>query len=73
MFNGNTETFSSWLDPEHPIQWSVRAYASRREDVLARFADPAYRHVRKVRLRTPAAAHRWLDLVAPDLASDVDA
>jgi adenylate kinase family enzyme len=68
IFNGNTESFRSWLDPEHPIQWSVRAYAARRDDMLARFADPAYADVRKVTLRTPAAARRWLDLVAPDLA-----
>ena len=64
MFNGNTESWRSWIDPEHPIQWSVRAYASRRDDMLARFADPAYAHVRKVRLRTPRTARRWLDLVA---------
>jgi adenylate kinase family enzyme len=65
MFNGNTENFSAWIDPEHPIQWSLRAYGARREDMLTRFADPAYAHVRKVRLDTPAAAQRWLDLVAP--------
>lgn len=68
LFNGNTEDFRAWLDPEHPIRWSVTAYASRRDDMLARFDDPAYAHVRKARLRTPRAAQRWLDLVAPDPA-----
>jgi hypothetical protein len=66
IFNGNTESFRSWLDPEHPIQWSVRAYAMRRDELAGRFADPAYAGLTKVRLRTPAAARRWLDLVAPD-------
>ena len=64
-FNGNTETFRSWLDPEHPVQWSMRSYASRKRDTRARFEDPAYAHLRKVRLRSPAAADRWLDLVLP--------
>lgn len=64
-FNGNTETFRSWLDPEHPVQWSMRSYASRRQDARARFQDPAYADLRKVRLRGPAAAERWLDLVLP--------
>jgi adenylate kinase family enzyme len=65
LFNGNTESFRRWLDPEHPIQWSVRAYASRREELLRRFTDPAYAGLTKVRLRTPRAAQRWLDLVLP--------
>jgi adenylate kinase family enzyme len=68
IFNGNTESFRAWLDPEHPVQWSVRAYAARRDDMLARFADPAYAGIRKVRLRTPVTAQRWIDLAAPDPA-----
>lgn len=71
MFNGNTEDFRSWIEPDHPIQWSIRAYAARREDMLARFADPAYAQARKVRLDTPRAARRWLDLVAPEPAPEV--
>lgn len=66
LYNGNTEQFRRWIEPDHPIQWSVRAYNARREDMLTRFADPQYAGVRKVHLRTPRAAARWLDLVAPD-------
>ena len=65
-FNGNTETFRSWLDPEHPVQWSMRVYAERGRQMRARFADPAYAHIRKVRFDSPAAAARWLDLVLPE-------
>jgi len=36
--------------------------------MLARFADPAYAGIRKVRLRTPVTAQRWIDLAAPDPA-----
>ena len=67
-YNGNTESFRSWMNPEHPIQWSLRAYAARREDMLARFADPANSRLTKVRLNSPAEARRWLDRVAPDRA-----
>jgi adenylate kinase family enzyme len=67
LFNGNTEDVRAWLDPEHPIQWSVRAYADRRRDMRSRFHDPAHAGMAKVHLRTPRAARRWLDLVAPDV------
>jgi len=64
-FNGNTEGFRDWLDPEHPVQWSMRSFAGRGREFRARFADPAYGHLAKVRLTTPTAAQRWLDLVVP--------
>lgn len=65
IFNGNTETFRDWLDPEHPVQWAWTQYEARRQDLLARFADPAYAHVRKVRLSGPWAARRWLSVALP--------
>jgi hypothetical protein len=63
LFNGNTEGFRDWFDPEHPVQWSMRAYATRRADLERRFADPAFARIHKVRLRRPAAARWWLDRV----------
>jgi adenylate kinase family enzyme len=63
LFNGNTESFRDWLDPEHPVQWSMRAYAARKTDMEGRFADPRYAGMSKVRLRRPAAARWWLDRV----------
>ena len=65
VFNGNTEGFRDWLDPEHPVQWSMRAYSERRRQLAAMFADPQHAHLRKVHLRTAAQAQRWLDVVAP--------
>jgi adenylate kinase family enzyme len=64
-FNGNTEGFRDWLDPEHPVQWSMRAYSARREEMARRFADPVHARLLKVHLRTPAHAAHWLDTVAP--------
>ena len=61
MFNGNTETFRRWLDPEHPVQWAWTQYRPREQDMLARFADPAYARLKQVELRTPAQARAWLD------------
>jgi adenylate kinase family enzyme len=64
IFNGNTEDFRAWLDPEHPVQWAWTEYAARRRDLEARFADPAHAAIAKAHLRTPAAARRWLGAVA---------
>ena len=65
IFNGNTEGFRDWLDPEHPVQWAWTQYDARRDDMERRFTDPAYAHVRKVRLSGPFAARRWLEVVSP--------
>jgi adenylate kinase family enzyme len=65
MFNGNTETFRSWLDPEHPVQWVWTNYDRRRRNLEERFADPRHAEVTKVRFARPATAQRWLDVVAP--------
>lgn len=63
IFNGNTESFAAWLDPEHPVQWAWTQYARRHEDMTTRFADPGYAAITKVRLGSPGEADRWLDLV----------
>ena len=65
MFNGNTETFRQWLDPEHPVQWVWTHYAQRRRNLEERFADPRYADLTKVRFTRPAAAQRWMDVAAP--------
>jgi adenylate kinase family enzyme len=64
-FNGNTETFRAWLDPEHPVQWAVRMYQRRREVMWQGFTEPRFDHVRRVRITRPEAARIWLDHVAP--------
>ena len=66
IFNGNTETFRDWLDPEHPVQWAWTQYEARHADLERRFADPSYAGLRKVRFTGPFAARRWLDVVLPE-------
>ena len=66
IFNGNTEGFGAWLDPEHPVQWAWREFGRRRADLAARFADPAYSGIAKTTLRTPSAAAAWLDVAVPE-------
>ena len=53
---GNTETFSRWLDPEHPIRWAWDTYARRKRDYAAMFGDPALARLEKHRLRHPREA-----------------
>lgn len=60
-FNGNVEHFADWADPEHPVQWSMRRFRAGRAEMEARFADPRYAELAKVRIRRPAAARWYLD------------
>jgi adenylate kinase family enzyme len=58
FFNGNTETFRSWLDPEHPIRWSW----SRHPELADRIRTEAAAHpaAELVRLRSPRQVRRWV-------------
>jgi adenylate kinase family enzyme len=59
MFNGNRESWRSWVRPSHPIRWSWGTMHERRvlagERIAALSSAPEV-----VRLRTPADARRWL-------------
>ncbi len=63
LFNGNTEGFRDWLDPDHPIRWGWANFARRRRELDARSRDPAWSHVPIVRLTSPRHARHWLDAV----------
>lgn len=60
VFNGNVESLRDWLSPEHPVRWAWTSFAERHADLARRGADPAYGHLRVVRLRSPRAARDWL-------------
>ena len=65
LWNGNREGFTDWLDPEHPIRWAWAQHGPRRAQVAARVAGRASgAGPVVVRLRTPAAARRWLAQVS---------
>jgi adenylate kinase family enzyme len=61
LFNGNRERFLAVLtDPEHPVRWTWSQHAARRRRTAQITADPAFRHLQVVRLRSPREAARWL-------------
>ncbi|MBV9823597.1 MAG: adenylate kinase [Actinobacteria bacterium] len=58
IFNGNTEGFRDWLDPEHPIRWAWTTHsrvAGRVRDAREQRPD-----LTVVRLRSAAEVQRWL-------------
>jgi hypothetical protein len=58
IFNGNTEGFRDWLNPEHPIRWAWATYFKVRATVLAAIGERPELTV--VRLASPAEVRRWL-------------
>jgi hypothetical protein len=55
LWNGNREPSPlAWRDPEHPVRWSWTKHGEYRALYAARFADPAWSRVVRVRLRTRA-------------------
>jgi adenylate kinase family enzyme len=64
LWNGNREPSPiGWLNPEHPVRWSWSKHPEYRVVYGALFADPAYAHVRRVRLRSRAAVRSFLHIV----------
>jgi adenylate kinase family enzyme len=57
-FNDNTEDFSAWLDPGHPIRWSWTQHHNVRAKVLAALDQRP--DLTLIRLTSPAQARRWL-------------
>lgn len=63
LWNGNRErwrNFFSWNPEESVIAWSWQKYAELRERYSAAAADPAYAHLRFIRLTSRADARRFL-------------
>lgn len=55
LWNGNREPSPlAWLDPEHPVRWSWTEHAKYRMAYEARFADPAWEQLSRIRLRSRA-------------------
>ena len=77
ILNGNTESFSRWIDKGHPIQLVVRNFNRKRAQFEAMVADPAYAHLQVFRCRShaeaEAAAARFTALAAtPQAALSMD-
>jgi len=66
--SGNRESWRKQVGRDSLIWWVLTTHRRRRRDYETRFADPAYRHLRVVRLRTVKVADAWLGSArsAPD-------
>jgi adenylate kinase family enzyme len=61
LWNGNREPSPlRWLDPEHPVRWSWMKHEEYRERYAARFADAAFAHARRLRLRSREAVEAFV-------------
>ncbi|HZQ97901.1 MAG TPA: shikimate kinase [Chloroflexota bacterium] len=72
LWNGNRERLSdhlNLLDRDNLFVWTIRQHRFHQITYPAALAEPAYAHLRLVRLRTPGAGRRWLEQVARDQAN----
>lgn len=62
LWNGNRESWRSVLDPKGSIiAWAWTQHGPTRRRYTAAFADPAWAHLRLIRLRNRGAVRRFLD------------
>lgn len=70
LWNGNREPGPlDWLDPEHPIRWAWKRHPEYRVEYAARFEDPAWGRLKRVRLRSTREVRAFLDGRSPLSAS----
>jgi adenylate kinase family enzyme len=61
LWNGNREPGPrGWIDPEHPLAWAWKKHAEYRTRYAKLFADPAFAHIQRIHLRTPAAVRDFV-------------
>jgi adenylate kinase family enzyme len=58
---GNRETFTRWVDKEHPIRWAWDTYADRKTRYGAMMSDPTLAHLERVRVTRPWEAERLIE------------
>ncbi|MDQ2836854.1 MAG: adenylate kinase [Actinomycetota bacterium] len=56
IFNGNTEGFRDWLDPEHPIRWTWAHHDNTADRISELAGGPQL-----IRLASPRAVRCWLN------------
>ena len=62
LWNGNREVLRDHLRPskDNLFVWAVRQHPRHRREYPAALTEPAYAHLRLVRLRSPREADAWL-------------
>lgn len=63
LWNGNREPVLGIFSRESMVLWVLKTYRRRRREYPALLAQPAYAHLRVIRLRSPRETRRWLGLV----------
>lgn len=58
LWNGNKETWSDWVRPDHPIRWAWSQFECRRQVVGERIGH--HPHLRVIHLHTGHQARHWL-------------
>jgi hypothetical protein len=61
LYNGNIEPSPlGWVDPEHPVRLIAEQYGRLRARYTARFAEPRWGHLARVRLGSDAEVRTFL-------------
>jgi len=61
LFNDNRERLlAPFVDPGHPVRWAWTRHRRGRATNLQRIADPRWRELSVVRLRSPRETREWL-------------
>jgi adenylate kinase family enzyme len=59
LWNGNIETFKSFMQPEHPVRWAWTQHGPRRKLISDLLIDPSYKHIQVIRLKDTRTARKW--------------
>jgi hypothetical protein len=65
LWNGNRESVTRWLDPEHPIRWAWSTFEKKRVDYEARMTERQYAHLCFHRLQTRHAMRAFIRASTP--------
>lgn len=61
LWHGNRESFRlSFLSRDSILWWSMKSYRRRRREYRRLFTDPAFAHLRRIRLRSRREVEAWL-------------
>lgn len=60
VFPGCREDWTRMLEREHPVRWAWDTYARRKASYAARFEDPAFAHLTRLRVCSRAEADACL-------------
>lgn len=69
--NGNQETLKNTFSKDSIILWAFQSYWRRQREFPEKLSHPAFKHLLKVRLRSPKEATAWLEQVKHNRAANL--